>query len=333
MSSFNQELQTQFFDKIKDIIPTNQSMVDDIADLLGISKDSVYRRIRNSTSLTLEEIVKLCSHYKVSFDLNPQQTENNVTFSYNSLKSHIDFKKYLNNILQDLKSIAKSSDKQVIYAAIDIPIFHHFNFPELAAFKMFYWMKGVINDQHLYGKKFNVGFIDEEFIELGQELYHYYQHIPSIELWTTETINSQIEQIQYYWESGLFETKDDALHICKLTEEELLLLQQQADSGSKIIDGTGTQDNSFKLYQSEIEIGNNCIITKRGKTNAVYLSFHLLNYMVTSNDHFCNQTLEWADNLIKKSVLISEVSEKLRYKFFRNALEKIRKLTEDILEG
>lgn len=330
MSSLNQELQTHFFDKIKDVIPQNQSMVDEIADLLDISKDSVYRRIRNSTSLTLEEIVKLCSHYKVSFDLNPQQTASNVTFTYNTLKNQNDFKKYLTNILKDLKSIAKSSEKQVIYAAIDIPIFHHLQFPELAAFKMFYWLKGVISDPMLNGKRFNVKHIDPEFIELGKELYRYYQNIPSIELWTTETINSHMEQIQYFWESGLFESKEDALKICQITEEELLCLQQQADSGSKIIDGTGTEENSFKLYQSEIEIGNNCIITKRGQTNAVYLSFHLMNYMVTTNDQFCNQTLAWADTLIKKSVLISEVSEILRYKFFKQALEKNRKLMDQI---
>lgn len=332
MSYQNKILQTQFFEKIKDATPQNQSMVEDLSDLLNISRDSVYRRIRNATSLSLEEIVKICNYYKISFDLSEPQSANSVSFTYNQLKNKEDFKNYLLNILEDLKAIAGNVNKQIIYAAIDIPIFHHFQFPELAAFKMFYWIKSVINDQLVSGKKFSFDFIDPQMLELGQEIYKYYRQIPTVEIWTTETINSQIEQIQFFWESGLFETKEDALKICKLTEEELILLQHQADCGSKVTDATSRPENSFKLYQSEIEIGNNCIITQRGQSKAVYLSFHLLNYMVTYNSEFCHQTQDWADNLMKKSVLISEVSEKLRYKFFKNGLEKIKKVMVDIEE-
>lgn len=40
------ELQQHFFDHIKERLPTHLSLVDEVAELLSISNDSAYRRIR-----------------------------------------------------------------------------------------------------------------------------------------------------------------------------------------------------------------------------------------------------------------------------------------------
>ena len=57
--------------------------------------------------------------------------------------------------IRDSLDIAKAKEQRIIYAAIDIPIFHYFKFPELAAFKMFYWMKEVMNVEFLNDKLFD----------------------------------------------------------------------------------------------------------------------------------------------------------------------------------
>ena len=43
-------------------------MVDEVADILCISNDSAYRRIRREKPISLEEIQKLSLHYKISLD-------------------------------------------------------------------------------------------------------------------------------------------------------------------------------------------------------------------------------------------------------------------------
>ena len=133
-----QDLQSNFFQKIKDILSPNASFADELADVLGVSKDSVYRRLRNETSLSLEEIIILSEHFKVPFDLIEKQENNAVTFTYKSLENQNDFKTYIQSIITDLSQIIQSDDKMVTYAANDIPIFHHFHFKELTAFKIFY---------------------------------------------------------------------------------------------------------------------------------------------------------------------------------------------------
>ena len=66
MESNNSQL--LFFQHIKAILPDHISFVDEIADLLSISNDSAYRRIRGEKHISLEEMQKLASHYKISID-------------------------------------------------------------------------------------------------------------------------------------------------------------------------------------------------------------------------------------------------------------------------
>ena len=92
------------------------------------------------------------------------------------------FKHYLSSILNDMIQIQQAQNKRIIYAAIDVPIFHHFNYPALSAFKMFYWMKAVVNAPSMQYKKFSVELISPELADLGKQIYKTYTNIPSDEI-------------------------------------------------------------------------------------------------------------------------------------------------------
>ena len=57
-----------FFQHIKTLLPEHIAFVDAIADILNISNDSAYRRIRGEKHISLEEMQKLAAHYKISLD-------------------------------------------------------------------------------------------------------------------------------------------------------------------------------------------------------------------------------------------------------------------------
>ena len=327
----NNALQIDFLNRIRDIIPENKSFTDEISSILGISSDSVYRRVRGETLLTINEIYDLCTHYSISFDLFTHQTKN-IAFNYEAMGSSAGFRTYLSSILNDMLQIERSEDKQIIYAAIDIPIFHHFNYPELSAFKMFYWMKAVVNVPSLLEKKFAVEHIQPEFAEIGRKIFEVYCKIPSIEIWTDETINSLIKQIEFYWDSGNFASQEDALIVCAQAKNEIETLNKQAEvsnKGKKLTDG----EPNFTLYHSQIEIGNNCIFTKKGDIESIYLSVHTFNKIITGNPGFVDDTKVWLENLIKKSNPISGVSQIHRYKFFRRASDKLERLQKKITDN
>jgi hypothetical protein len=324
--------QCNFLKKISDILPTTTSLVNELSDLLKISNDSAYRRIRCETFLGFDEIILLCEHFNISFDNFNQTDKGIVTFTYSrispSLKS---FKEYLNRLLLDLYSILNSNQKQIIYASEDIPLFHHYQHPILASFKMFYWLHSIINIPELESEKFDSNFVDSELSETGSKIAQAYLHIPSIEIWTETTVHSTIKQIEYFWEAGKYREKKDAIIVCEELRKEILFIQKQAEKGNKIItENTETTITDYKLYFSDMEITNNCVYAQAGSLQSVYLGHFTFSTMSTMSDLYCNETLQWMNSIIKKSSLISGVSEKHRIQVFGKYLKSIDELISKI---
>src|SRR5260370_29300363 len=74
------ELQQQLFTYLKENIPPHVSLVDELCELLDISADSVYRRIRGEKPITLQELKTICEHYHLSLDQLLQLQNESVLF-------------------------------------------------------------------------------------------------------------------------------------------------------------------------------------------------------------------------------------------------------------
>ncbi len=322
--------------KIKECLPKNISFVDELGDVLKISNDSAYRRIRGQTDLTIEEITSLCKHFKFSFDSFINNSNNNfVSFSHHQLSSHVSsFNEYLESIKNDLDQVMKfpENERQVIYAAEDIPVFQNFAHPYLTAFKIFYWNKSILNAEGYEDKKFETAHIDKKLLELAKDIYDCYSKINSIEIWSDDTANSTIKQIEFYWDSGAFNSKEDALLVCEELRLMFARISKQAELNIKfdINNKPASTEKNYELYHSDVMIGNNCVMTKMGTMKGAYISYHTFNAMLTTNASFCNETDLWLKNLIRKSNLISGVAEKQRYRYFKHINDMLKKLVVKI---
>ena len=138
-------LQQLFFTHIRNNLPQHISLVDSVAGLLNISNDSAYRRIRGEKEISFDEIRLLCRHFNISLDLLLHLNSESFIFAgrladYNNFN----FELYLKSILDQLKFMNSFDRKELLYLNKDIPIFHQFHYHELAAFKIFFWMKSVM---------------------------------------------------------------------------------------------------------------------------------------------------------------------------------------------
>src|SRR6185503_15552827 len=61
-------VQSLFFEQIRKRLSPHVSFVDELAELLDISRDSAYRRMRGETVLSLDEVKKLSVRFKISVD-------------------------------------------------------------------------------------------------------------------------------------------------------------------------------------------------------------------------------------------------------------------------
>ena len=90
-----QQIQGVLMNKIKSTLPANLSLADELADLLQLSPDSAYRRIRCETALTIDEIALICKHFNISFDSLTAVMSGCVSFNYHEVRSVEDMTRYL----------------------------------------------------------------------------------------------------------------------------------------------------------------------------------------------------------------------------------------------
>lgn len=327
-------IQIQFLNRISDLIPKETSMAAVLSDMFEVSNDSAYRRMRGETPLSIEEIIILCEKFNISFDAFSRKETGLVTFKYsiNEPKKE-NLLEYLHSIYNDLQVIANSKTSKIIYACGDIPVFYHYKFPEIASFKFFYWMKSIMNVPEFENATFNFDDIDPEIINIGLKIVKLYEQVPSQEIWTDSTIYSTLKQIDYYWESGMFENAEDAIKVCDSLAEVIKSIQKCAENSTKIVLTDKEQESikNYELYYSDIEIINNCVLVKLEQTKAVYLSHFSFFTMSTMNDVYAEKTEQWLNVLIKRSLLLSGVAEKQRYQFFKRMFKQIDNLKAKIL--
>ncbi|MDQ3551833.1 MAG: hypothetical protein M3413_09920 [Bacteroidota bacterium] len=320
------QIQEILFQRIKERLSPNQSLADVVSEILYVSNDSAYRRIRGETPLVLEEAQLLCQHFDISLDHFLNIINPGVVFYTTHLNNEAySFEKYLTDILNSLKLIASFQQKDIVYLTKDIPLFYDFISRPTFAFHYFFWMKSIMQHPHFVNAKFSMDFLTPSIEKLGEEILRTYCNIPSTEIWNTECVNSTISQIEYYREAGYFKSNEDVKLVYNSLIETIEHLRMQAELGSKFYPGENPdfKKTNFTFFYNRIVLGDNTILVTIDGKKVVYLNYEVLNYMRTENESFCNDIHQKLLNLIKRATMISNVGEKQRNVFFNALLRKI----------
>lgn len=320
------QAQTLFFNHIKSKIPSHLALVEEVADLLNISNDSAYRRIRGEKPIGLDEMQVLCNKYHVSLDKLLQLQTNTVIFSGNKVDiTSFGFIDYLADIVDNLVSFNAFTNPRMYYATKDIPIFHFMQFPELREFKFFFWKRTLIGHPELARRQFDGEKESDEALEYAKKIVEQYVRLPSIELWGEETVNVTIRQIEFYRQSDIFADSKILLKVYEQLEELLNHLEQQAENGRKFLYGQADASGgaTYEMYVNECLIGDNAIFVQGDNRQISVLNHNGLNFISTQDKSFCDYTFKHMQNVIRKSTAISQVGEKDRSVFFNTLRAKI----------
>ena len=329
------DVQKKFFKELKTKLPFNLSVANIVADDLRISLDSAYRRIRCESDLSLREFDILSSKYKISADTVLSKSYNSVNFNYRSINHDIyDFRSYFNSITEEIKSLAQFGLKEIIYAALDLPMFYYFVYPKLASFKIFFWMRNVFEFPDVEEEQYNYSLISEEDLENAHKMWLSYLSVPTTEIWSEETLNTTLRQISFYNEIGMFETKQDIIDILDDLKKVVGHIQKQAECGHKYCPEynnslIGNKDN-FKMYHNEITLSENLILLKLEKFNMVHMGHNVLNVLSTKDENFYQDAYGFIQKVMRNSALISVTSEKERKRFFNILYHKIDTLIANL---
>lgn len=303
-----------------------KNLATELAELLGMNLDAAYRRIRGTTPLTFQEIQKVCNHFDLSFDtaVNYKGTSHPFEFTPMFGENGFDMLNHIQGVVQQLKFFKGDPNSAMTLVAMDLPYFRQFGYSQLLRFKLFYWQRSVLNMEAHRSKKFEPEFCEEAIEEAMKELYALYHEFDSVEIWTHETLDSTLKQIQYGVESGFFNSKEDALHVCNDLDDLLTKLEREAMVSKKTMSSdVKARSGSFAMYHSDILLGTNTVQVNSMGSVFTYVGFNSFNSLMSKSPTFSEECGRWSDQIRCKSTLLSDVSEKLRYQFFQVLRSKV----------
>ena len=323
----NPAAQVNFFQLVKAKLPGHLSLVEEIAELLNISNDSAYRRIRGEKEMGFGEIALISGKYAVSVDQVLGIQSDAFIFSGKINKGEADpFSSYLDDMEANFKHFTGFSKTHMSTLVKDIPPYVHFQIPQLAAFKFFFWSKSILHEPNLKGVKFDAAdHRYEKYIEQGERVFGHYLKIPNTEIWNVDSINSTLRQINFYYESGAFINKEQIYLLYDCVESLVNHIESQAEQGLKFHHGTEPGPNAvpFRMYNNELILGDNTNLLELDGRHLTFLNHSVLYFSYTSDERF-NRSMAWnLENLIKKSAQIDVVGEKERARFFNRLRQKI----------
>jgi len=315
-----------FFQHIKSNLAGHLSLVDEVADLLNISNDSAYRRIRGEKPLSFEEIKTLCAHYKVSLDQLFHLNNDSFLFS-GPLTNNENFgiESYLEYLLSLVNYFNSFEQRELIYNGKDMFLFHCFGFHELTVFKVFFWMKTILQ-YPLEGKEIAIiETIRQSIFKITARMSEAFNKLPLTEIWHDDCLNATLRQIDYYRESKIFPTDKFALDVYKNMLDMVNHIEKQAEAGCKFPVGGKPSASSpaYKFYMNEFILGDNCNLAILNQSKVVYINHSVLNIVMTKDPVFTEYIFMHLQNMMRKSTLMSMVGEKQRTKFFNTMREKI----------
>jgi transcriptional regulator with XRE-family HTH domain len=318
--------QADFFKHLKAVLPEQLSLVDEIAGILNLSNDSVYRRIRGEKDLSLDELKKICESLKISLDSFLHVDSSNILFYSKYLKQEtFNLRSYLNEMLETFKQFQHFKQKEIIYLTKDYPIYHYFMFPEIASFKYFFWMKTYLNFPEYAKQKFSISHLLEDIHEIGLQIARMYTEIRSIEIHNPDNILTTLRQIEYYKDSLFFESPEDIEKVYESLNKMIDHMEEQAMLGKKFMKDSTPHTGSvpFEVYVSDFFIGDNTHLVTLDGHMRCYKVHNGINYIATTDESYCAYTKQFMQTIISKSACISFVGEKERNRFFNMIRERI----------
>jgi hypothetical protein len=326
------DVQTQFFRRLRSRIPKHLAAENEIAKLLHLDLEAAFRLMRGIDTLSLAQAEQLSVAYHLSLDNLRPQAPTFIPFQYNAINYNASsVEAYFDTIMKEIKNIDLYGTRSLYYAASDLPVFALFQFPELSAFKLFYWAKHVYHLPEFTDAKLALKHFPLEVLQSAERTWKQYLKLPSIEVLSAEVINNVLREIIALWHLGEFAVQKDALLVVKQVGEMVDQIERQAELGKKFHPYLPLPNaTNYTLYYTEIGINNNTLLVKSDTGITTYVCQNELNFLNTDNEAFCLHTQKWFYQLIGNAELISQANPELRRLFFSRLRDNVKFVLSEI---
>lgn len=216
---------------------------------------------------------------------------------------------YFKNSMEHLKEY-KNTGAILYYSAKDIPLFYTIGGTLLSKFKLYVWLNLLIGKENI--APFESFHLTKQLQEFTSELQSIYNDVSVHEIWNDTTINSTIQQIFYFFESGLL-TQENALFLYHDVKKILGNLEEKSSKNQ----------SNYHLYFNELLILNNNVLIANSEKQKLFIPYTMLGYLITNDVKTTKNASEYFLYQLKNSKSLNLSGTRDRKLFFNKAYQKI----------
>jgi len=295
-----------------------------LADLLCLSKESVYRRIGNKKPFTIKETCIVFSAMGLSFDEVIGGTRNSFFSIPKLINESSDFEERFKKMLLSQVSIAKQMHKAVMKETLTVlnrlSIIVHMDFKHIFKFLYFKHLHSAENIP--YNFRLSDLIISPEIISLCKEIAYYSKPMEnSTYIFDDNIIAGVIREIKYYYKRDL------------ISNEELHLIQEDLHSALDQAERTfrsGNNDYGAKVYHyySMFDLDSNYTYYDYDGNAISQFWIHQVHPVIISDPAISAVHKEWIESLKKYSTLVTLCNEAMQSEFMNKQRRLIINLTK-----
>ncbi len=318
MSNWLQEL----VNAIKKQNSENVNLADSVKEILSISKETAYRRIKGESEFTLDEIAKLAQVFNISLDSlikeKSSDTSPDVTRVFNSNKKDDFIDNHclsLEKMISCVKGI-KEGTNPVIFSTSTTLLTHPYayEYEYMTKFRLYRFLYS--QSESFEYKKFSDIVVPNKIIELEQILYNELLPVNINIICVKDYLHAYKLNIKHLYDLEILSNEDVEI----MKEEQYSFFDKL---NNDLMSGKNTQGAFIKFFVSDISFASNCIYFSNDSYDTMIMPL-FGNKLYSFNDkNSINNMKKWLNNLIKSSILISLSGEKQRLEFILKQKEII----------
>ncbi len=293
----------------------DKSLNDEIANILNISYDAAHRRTSLKAKFSFEEGLELAKYYQISLDQFLTSDHQILVRKTSAVNETEDLQSFFQNNLSVFENLPLSDGITIYYSAKDIPFFYTLSDTLLSRFKIYVWMN-LLNAKQVFIPFLQ--FSPPDFELNTKELRKKYEEQNVVELWNEMTISSILQQILFYYETGLLK-KNEAEIILNELKDLIGYIEEKTENNPK-----------FHLYENELMHLSNDIFFHHPQQSLFALPTNMFGYILISDAKTCNETLNYFEHQIKNSKSLNTSGNRDRKIFFNKMYQQIEILNQKL---
>lgn len=302
--------QEKLLKAIRQKLGRQDSLIDEIATVLSISYDAAHRRVSQKSKFSIEEAIALCRHYTLSMDALFANGTKVIVEKTAEIRTMADMEAYFKQSAENISAFLTYPDAKMYYSAKDIPLFYTIGGTLLSKFKLYVWLNLLAGTQNQ--QRFESFTVNQSLLEHSTKLKAVYDGVEVHEIWNDTTINSTLQQVYYFFQSGLL-TLANAVLLCADLKAILQTAEERCCNGG----------SRFYLYYNELLILNNNVLLSSPQQQSLFVPYTMLGYFITSDATTCGNANDFFKHQVKNSKSLNESGTRDRKLFFNKAHQKI----------